>query len=189
MKNKVKIIEANLAENTTATGAIQTRLNQAIAQQNTAQQSYDSARAERQTTLASGGEVTASNAKIKLAQDALDLADDAVTGCNSELSRLSGEREKLLAEHAAAVLNQDTEELKSLAATYNSQAEQLAKTVKDIFVVRRRLREDPSHSKVINAVPGWRRNALEIIPRLYLQGEKVPTLLTEQSFFDAAFLQ
>ncbi len=187
MKTNVEKIEAELTHNTDAQQNVESRLQQALTDREETQQQYDSLRTERQAALAVGKEITEINTKLKQKQESLELAEDAATGLNNELTRLTAEREQLNKAYASAVLNQDTEELKTLAATYNKQAEQLAKTVRDIFAVRRRLKEDPMHSTVINAVPGWGRNALEVIPKLYLSGEQVPNDPTKQSYFNANF--
>lgn len=187
MKTNVEKIESELTHNTDARQKVKSRLQQALTDREETQQQYDSLRTERQTALAAGKEISEINTKLKQKQESLELAEDAATGLNNELTRLTAEREQLNKAHDAAVLNQDTEELKALATIYNKQAEQLAKTVREIFSVRRRLKEDPMHSRVVNAVPGWGRNALEIIPKLYLSGEPVPNDPTKQSYFDASF--
>jgi chromosome segregation ATPase len=187
MYNKVEMIEADLTKTAIAKQDVESRLKQAVTDQEDAKRKYESLRSERQTALAANKKVTVINSNLKQAQESLELAEDAATGLNNELARLTNDREILIKDHTAAVLNHDTEELKALAVIYNTQAEQLAKTVREIFEVRRRLKEDPMHSRVVNAVPGWGRNALEIIPKLYFAGEEIPNALTKQAFFNANF--
>jgi hypothetical protein len=188
MKRSVDMIETMLARNTGATSAIKFRLDEALQKQITAQKSYDEARSERQTALATGGDITKINTKLKQAQEAIELADDAVIGFNNELLKLASESSNLNTEFSFAIIEQDTEELKELAGIYNVQADQLAKTVKQIWAVRRRLKEDPLHSRVLVSKPGWGHNALENIPKLFIAGEPLPRLVTDESFFNANFM-
>jgi hypothetical protein len=188
MKSKVEVIEESIIQNEAGQQAITSRISEAVKLQAATQEVYDNLRLERQSALVSNQDITKINAGLKQAQDTLDLHCDTVTGLNNELERLVNERKELTNALTVAVKQQFTDGLIALSGTYNSQAAELAKTVRSIFELRLKMGEDINHSKFVTAVPGWQRTALQIIPRLYLPGEKIPTLLTEQAFFDATFL-
>lgn len=189
MTNALRKIAGQLDQTSAAIKAADERLEQAKTTLQEGQQKHASLREERQAALAKGENVTEISARLKKSQEGLELAEDTTAGINSELTRLTAERDSLLSDQAQAIIQANIEQLKGLADVYNQQAEQLSKTVRKLFELRLSMKENPmSNGNLLTAAPGWGRTALQVIPKLYLPGEKLPADLTEQAFFDATFL-